>query len=172
MAPRVKSDDQILDERINANRLEYPKQSLFLVALITAFEPVYFSHAINGLDWLRPANAVLYLLVTAFTTYMLSQAYTVMVESEFWGRQRHFAEVSDKDAKQLRRLRLQVSMGYTLFFLNSVFFVACTCLMAYLFHSTDPRASYILSPTLTAALLWLIAQKNEESRQRRMRLHK
>ncbi|AIN96607.1 hypothetical protein LPMP_140250 [Leishmania panamensis] len=172
MAPKRESDEALLDARINANRLEYPEQSLIFVALITSFQPVYFSHAINGFDWRHAPNLVLYLIITGFTTYMLRQAYVVMVQSEFWGRQRHFAEVSDEKSKVLRRLRLQVAVGYSLFFLNSVFFVVSTCLMAYIFRHSDPRASYILSPTLTAALLWLIAQKNEESRQRRMRLHK
>ncbi|KAL7700498.1 hypothetical protein N2W54_002216 [Lotmaria passim] len=172
MAPKHQNDEALLDARINANRLEYPEQSLIFVALIASFQPVYFSHAINGLDWRRVPNMVLYIIITAFTTYMLRQAYAVMVQSEFWGRQRHFAEVSEDKAKPLRRLRLQVAVGYTLFFLNGMFFVVSTCLMAYIFRHSDPRASYILSPTLTAALLWLIAQKNEESRQRRMRSHK
>ncbi|KAG5509360.1 hypothetical protein JKF63_06670 [Porcisia hertigi] len=172
MAQKQLNDERLLDARINANRLEYPEQSLILMALIASFQPVYFSHAINGFDWRHVPNLVLYFFITAFTTYMLRQAYVVMIHSEFWGRQRHFAEVSDKNAKILRRLRLQVSVGYSLFFLNSIFFVLSTCLMAYIFRHSDPRASYILSPTLTAALLWLIAQKNEESRQRRMRIHK
>ncbi|KAK7195994.1 hypothetical protein NESM_000532700 [Novymonas esmeraldas] len=172
MSSKQQSDEALLDARINANRLEYPEQSLVLVALIASFQPLYFSHAINGLDWRQLSNLVLYVIITGCTTYMLRQAYAVMVQSEFWSRQRHFAEVSDERAKVLRRLRLQVAVGYSLFFLNSVFFVVSTCLMAYIFRHTDPRASYILSPTLTAALLWLIAQKNEESRQRRMRLHK
>lgn len=170
--PKKLTDDQILDACISANRLDYPKQSLILVAAIAAFQPVYYSHAVNGLDWTKPTNAGLYVVCSLFTSYMLSAAYIVMVESEFWGRQRHFQEVSENYEKPLRRLRLQVAMGYTLFFINTVFFMVCTCLMSYIFRHTDPRASYLLSPTLTSALLWLIAQKNEESRQRRMRRHK
>lgn len=167
------SDDQILEQRINANKLDYPKNSLVLVAAMCSFQPIYFSHAINGLEWSSPVNAILYLLGAIATTYLLSQSYTVMVDTSFWRRQRHFSEVaSEKDEKHLRQLRLQVSMGYALFFMNTAFFAICTCLMAYVFHNTDPRAAYLLSPTLTAAALWLVAQKNEEARQRRMRQHK
>lgn len=172
MPRKQSSDDALLDARIKANHLEYPEQSLILVAIIASFQPVYFSHAINGLEWSRLPNAALYLAVSLFTTYMLRQAYVVMVQSEFWGRQRHYVEVAEEKQVTLRRLRLQVAMGYSLFFLNSLFFIVCTCLMAYIFRHTDPRASYILSPTLTAALLWLVAQKNEDSRQRRMKDHK
>lgn len=45
-----KTDDEILDERINANVLIYPKKALIFVALIVSFQPLYFSHAINNVD--------------------------------------------------------------------------------------------------------------------------
>ncbi|CCW64053.1 unnamed protein product [Phytomonas sp. EM1] len=165
-------DDILLEECISANVLQYPKYLLSLVALITSLQPVYFSHAINGLEWNRHINALIYVLITILTTYILTQAYIVMVESEFWARQRHFAEGSEKDEKLLRRLRLQVAVGYTLFFVNGVFFLMCTCLMSYIFRHTDPLASYVLSPSLTSSLLLLIAHKNKESCQRRLRRHK
>ncbi|ESS65654.1 translocon-associated protein subunit gamma [Trypanosoma cruzi] len=168
----TKQDDVLLDERINANTLMYSKKSLVAVALIAAFQPVYLSHAVNGLDWFSPANTFLYIAVMIFTVCMLTQAYITMVESEFWRRQRHYHEVRECDEKLLHKLRLQVAVGYTLFFINSVFSVFCTGLHMYIFRHSDPRASFILSPTLTAALLWLVAQKNEESRRRLMAQHK
>ncbi|AAZ12511.1 uncharacterized protein TEOVI_000357800 [Trypanosoma equiperdum] len=167
-----KEDERMLDDRINANTLVYPKQALIIVAAIASFQPVYLSHAVNGLDWINPINAFLYLVIATFTAYMLSQAYTVMVESEFWRQQRHYSEVSKGDEKLLHKYRLQVAVGYTLFFVNSVFSLLCTLLHVYILRHSDPRVSFMLSPTLTAALLWLVAQKNEESRQRRMARHK
>ncbi|EPY32123.1 hypothetical protein AGDE_06195 [Angomonas deanei] len=103
---------------------------------------------------------------------MMRQAYVVMIASEFWSRQRHYTEVGEKDERLLRRLRLQVALGYTLFFLNTIFFLVCTFLMCYMFRHSDPRANYILSPLLTSSLLWFISQKNEESRLRRLSSHK
>ncbi|KAG8345231.1 hypothetical protein ERJ75_000743600 [Trypanosoma vivax] len=167
-----REDDRLLDDRINANTLVYPKFALIVMSFITAFQSVYLSHAVNGLDWAIPSNAGLYVVVTLFTAYMLSQAYTVMVESEFWRRQRHYSEVPKTEEKLLHKLRLQVAVGYSLFFINSVFSVLCTALHLYIFRHADPWASYTLSPTMTAALLWLVAQKNEESRRRRMTRHK
>ncbi|EPY31951.1 hypothetical protein STCU_03072 [Strigomonas culicis] len=169
---KQQKDEQLLEQHISANRLEYPKTFLVLVALIASFQPVFYSHAINDMSWTVPTNALLFVAVSLGTTYMLRQAYEVMVESEFWSRQPHFTEVSDRDEIELRRLRLQVAMGYTLFLLNSVFFILCSVFMAYIFRRADPRASYILSPLMTASILWFVAMKNEESRQRRMRLHK
>lgn len=168
----TRQDDALLDERINANTLVYPKRMLVVAALMASFQPVYLSHAVNGLEWYAPTNFVLYAAVMALTTYMLSQAYVVMVESEFWRRQRHYNEVRECDEKLLHKLRLQVAMGYALFFINGVFSVICTILHIYIFRHADPRASFILSPMMTAALLWLIAQKNEESRRRRMAQHR
>ncbi|ORC86354.1 translocon-associated protein subunit gamma [Trypanosoma theileri] len=168
----TEQDERLLEERISANTLVYPKHSLVAVAFIAAFQSVYLSHAFNGLDWSVPANLGLYVAVMLFTAYMLSQAYIVMVESEFWRRQRHYDEVPEDDKKLLHKLRLQVAVGYSLFFINSVFSVVCTTLHIYIFRHSDPRASFILSPTMTAALLWLIAQKNEETRRRRMARHK
>ncbi|CCW69797.1 unnamed protein product, partial [Phytomonas sp. Hart1] len=165
-------DDTLLEERINANVLQYPKHLLSLVALITSLQPVYFSHAINGVEWGQSINALFYVLVTLFTTYTLTQVYIVMVDSEFWSRQRHFTEGTEKDEKLLRRLRLQVAVGYTLFFVNGVFFLMCTCLMTYIFRHTDPLTAYVLSPSLTSALLLYIAHKNKEICQRRLRRHK
>ncbi|RNF10087.1 translocon-associated protein subunit gamma [Trypanosoma rangeli] len=168
----TKQDEKLLDERINANTLVYSKRSLVAVAFMAAFQPVYLSHAVNGLDWFVPANLLLYVAVMLFTVYMLTQAYMTMVESEFWRRQRHYNEVRECDGKLLQKLRLQVAVGYTLFFVNSVFSIVCTVLHIYIFRQSDPRASFIMSPTVTAALLWLIAQKNEESRRRIMAQHK
>nr|CCC91556.1 unnamed protein product [Trypanosoma congolense IL3000] len=167
-----REDEKILEDRISANTLVYPKQALIIVALITAFQPVYLSHAVNGLDWAQPANSALYVIVALFTAYMLSQAYIVMVESEFWRQQRHYSEVAKGDEKVLHKRRLQVAVGYTLFFVNSVFSTICTLMHVYMLRHSDPRVSFMLSPTMTAALLWLVAQKNEESRCRRMARHK
>lgn len=167
-----KRDDALLDERINSNKIEYPKQVLYVVGLVTSFLPVYLSHAVFGLEWTRIANIPLYAVVIATTSYMLAQSYSIMVESEFWKRQPHYSEVKEEDSKLLRKLRLQVAMGYTLFLINGLFFVLCTLFHVYIFRQADPRASLILSPTFTSAILWLIAQKNEESRKRRMAAHK
>lgn len=169
---QTKRDEALLNERINANKIEFPKQVLYVVGLVTSFLPAYLAHAVFDLPWTRVANMPLYAIVLASTSYMLAQAYSVMIESEFWKRQRHYAEVKEEDEKLLRKLRLQVALGYTLFLVNGLFFVICTLFHVYIFRHADPRASLILSPTFTAALLWLIAQKNEESRKRRMALHK
>lgn len=167
-----KRDDALLDARIDANKIDYPKQVLYVVGLVTSFLPAYLAHAVYDLPWTNPVNLPLFVIVLAATSFMLAQAYSVMIESEFWKRQRHYAEVKDEDAKQLRKLRLQVALGYTLFFINGAFFVLCTLFQVYILRQADSRASFILSPTLTSAVLWLVAQKNEESRKRRMSAHK
>jgi hypothetical protein len=167
-----KLDDALLDARIDANKIDYPKHVLYVVGLVTSFLPAYLAHAVFDLPWTNPMNMPLFVVVLATTSYMLAQAYSVMIESEFWKRQRHYAEVKDEDSKQLRKLRLQVALGYTLFLINGLFFVICTLFHVYIFRHADPRASLILSPSFTSALLWLIAQKNEESRKRRMSAHK
>lgn len=96
-----------------------------------------------------------------------------MVESEFWSRQKHFSEGnSERDASILRQLRLQLAIAYSFFFINTTFFVLNTIFIGYLFRTADPRAAYVISPSLTAALLWFVAQKNEESRRRRLTSHR
>lgn len=167
-----KSDDAILEERIQANTLEFPKQVLFVVGLAVSFLPAYLSHAVNNLSWFNLLNLPLYAIVIAGTTYMMGNAYAVMVESEFWRRQRHYQEVKPEDEDALRKLRLQAAMAYSLFFLNLLFVVVCTLFHLYIFRHTDSRASLILSPMLTAAGVWFVAQKNEESRKRRLTKHK
>ena len=167
-----KKEDALLEERISANVVEYPKEFLIVVGGVTSILPAYLSHSVNDLDATRLVNLPIYLIALAATAYMLSQAYAVMVESEFWKRQKHYAEVPESDEKLLRKLRLQVALGYSLFLVNGLFFVMCTVFHLYLFRRTDPRASLLLSPTLTSAILWLISQKNEESRKRRLAAHK
>ena len=167
-----KKEDALLEERISANVVEYPKEFLIVVGAVTSILPAYLSHSVNDLDATRLVNLPIYLIALSATAYMLSQAYGVMVESEFWKRQKHYAEVSESDEKLLRKLRLQVALGYSLFLINGLFFVVCTVFHLYLFRRTDPRASLLLSPTLTSAILWLLSQKNEESRKRRLAAHK
>lgn len=166
-------DDILLESRIHSNQLHYPKGILGVVAAVVAFQPVFISHSLLGMEWSVLPNPLLFIVVSILTAYMLQKAYVVMIESEFWGRQRHFTEVKDsQDERALRQIRLQRSMGYALFFLNTGFFLLDTLCLCCLFHQMDPRAKYIISPLLSSALLWMVTQKNEESRQKRLRLHK
>ena len=163
-------DDVLLEEKINENKVEYPQSTLLVVGLITSLLPAYFSHGVLDLSWTSLSNIPLLIIIPVLTANMLSQAYRVMIESEFWKRQRHYAErgQSLEDTKAIKSLRLQVAVGYSLFFINGIFFVLCTVLQGYVFLQMDVRASFFLSPTLTAAFLWFLAQKNEESRKRRV----
>ncbi len=167
-----KKENALLEERISANVVEYPKDFLVIVGAVTSILPAYLSHSVNDLDATRLVNLPIYIIALGATAVMLSRAYAVMIESEFWKRQKHYAEVAEADEKLLRKLRLQVALGYSLFLVNGLFFLLCTVFHLYIFRRTDPRASLLLSPTLTSAILWLISQKNEESRKRRLAAHK
>ena len=168
MAPQkkaLKKDDELLNTRIESNHVEYPEQLLLVVGGITAFLPAYVAHAFYELAWTSVTNLPMFALVTAVTAYLLSQAYAVMFQSEFLKRQRHYSETkTDSDAKTLRSLRLQLSLAYTMALVNGVFVVATTFLQTYMFRKQD--FAYLVAPILTAAVVWFIAQKNEESRKR------
>lgn len=164
-----KSDDALLAARIDEHKIEYPRQMLLGVGVVTSFLPAYMAHAFFGFAWTSVSNVPVYALVIAATGYMLSQAYSVMFESEFLKRQKHWSETkTEHDAKVLRNLRLQVALGYAIFFINALFVGMCTLLQAYIFRRSDHRAGFLLSPTITAAVLWFVALKNEEARQRRV----
>lgn len=168
-----KEEESLLESRIQSNMLQYPTGILSVVALIVSFQPVFLCHTMLGMSWSTMPNPVLYVIVTLLSTWMMEKAYVLMVQSEFWGRQRHYTEVkSSEDEQLLRTIRLQCSMGYTFFFLNTGFFLLNTFCICCLFHQMDVRAKYFISPLLTSALLWLISQKNEETRQKRLRLHR
>jgi hypothetical protein len=170
---QAKKENALLEERISANVVDYPKDFLLGVGAITSLLPAYLSHSVNDLDVTQLVNIPIFAVALGATAVMLSRAYCVMIESEFWKRQKHFQEVaSESDAKLLRKLRLQVALGYSLFLINGLFFIMCSVFHLYLFRRTDPRVSLLLSPTLTSSILWLVSQKNEESRKRRLALHK
>jgi cytosine/uracil/thiamine/allantoin permease len=166
-APKKATDEELLNVRIESNTIEYPQQLLLAVGGLTAFLPAYIAHAFHEMSWGALANLPIFAAVTAITAYLLSQAYAVMFESEFLKRQRHYSETkTDGDAKTLRQLRLQVALAYTVALVNGVFVAGVTFLQGYMFRKQDPRVAYTVSPLIAAALLWLIAQKNEESRKR------
>ena len=164
---QTKNEEALLDARIENNKLEYPSRFLFFVGLCMAFAPAFLCHAVYHVSWTSVANMPLYIAVPLATAYMLGQAYSMMITSEFWKRQPHYSETRDEDAKLLKKLRLTVAVGYSMFFINGVFIALSTLLQAYIFRHADPRASFMLSPTMAAAILWFIAQKNEETRKRR-----
>eukprot|EP00796_Vickermania_ingenoplastis_P000278 gene278-151_t len=173
MAPKKQSeDDLLLESRIHSNQLQYPKGVLRYIAAAVAFQPIYFSHTLQLMEWTDKINIGIFAVVGILTAYMLHEAYVVMIASEFWGRQRHFTEVKDNDERALKRIRLQRAMGYALFFINTVFFFLDSLLLTCFLHQMEPRAKHIISPLLSAALLWVIALKNEESRQKRLRQHR
>lgn len=165
---KVTTEDSLLEERINANQIVYSRQVLLGVGCGTAFLPAYLGHAVYSLEWTSLINIPFFLAVPIVTGIMLSKAYAPMIESEFWKRQKNY-EVKGVDDSLLKQLYLQVAFGYTVFFCNAGFLLISTILQAYIFRNIDPRAAYFLASTLSSAFMWLLAQKNEESRQRRVR---
>ena len=163
-----KDDDVLLDERIADNKIEYPQQLLLAVGFVVSFLPAYLAHAVYNVDWRHFSNIPAFIAVPSVTAFMLSRAYGVMIESEFWKRQPHYDETKGTDVSLLRNLRLQVAIGYTMFLLNGLFFVLSTLCQAYVFRKNDPRFAFVISPLLASSLLWFVALKNEESRKRRM----
>lgn len=163
-----KTEDRLLEERISANQVVYPRHVLLGVGCGTAFLPAYFAHAVFSLEWTSLINLPFFLIIPIVTGIMLARAYAPMIESEFWKRQKNY-EVKGVDESLLKQLYLQVAFGYTVFFCNAGFLLLSTILQGYIFRKVDPRASYFLASTLSSAFMWLLAQKNEESRQRRIR---
>lgn len=173
MAPKKSDEEVLLDSRIIQNNLEYPKGVLRLMAVVVAFQPIFLSHSILHMSWYSIVNAALFLVVGAITAYFLQAAYMVMIDSEFWRRQRHFNELkNERNENALRTIRIQRAMGYSLFFLNIGFFVLDTFCLLCLFHQFAPELKYGLSSLLSSSLLLLVSEKNEESRQKRLRKHK
>jgi hypothetical protein len=162
-------DDVLLEARIEGFKIEYPKQLLFAFGLVSAFLPCYMAHAFFALDWASLINLPLFLITIGATGHLLSQAYSVMVETEFLKRQRHYNETkSEKDAAVLRQLRLNVALAYAIFFVNTAFVIVSSVMQGYILHQLDARVSLVVAPTLTASGLWMLAQKNEEARQRKV----
>lgn len=173
MAPKQTDDDILLDSRIIQNAIEYPKGVLRIIAAVVAFQPIFLSHSSLQMSWYNIFNAVIFLVGGSVTAYFLQEAFIVMIESEFWSRQRHFKEVKNsKDEEALRTIRIQRSMGYSLFFLSSGFFVLDSFLLLCLLFQLTPQMKYALSTLISSSLLLLISKKNEESRQKRLRKHK
>eukprot|EP00758_Cryptobia_borreli_P017061 Tbor_TRINITY_DN615_c0_g1::TRINITY_DN615_c0_g1_i1::g.1635::m.1635/K13251/SSR3; translocon-associated protein subunit gamma len=165
----TKNDERLLEERISSNKVEYPRSVLRGVGFVAAFLPAYFAHTVFYMEWSAISNIPLLIAVPVATTEMLTRAYMAMIETEFWKRQRHFSEGKGVNESLLRKLRLQVAVGYTLFFINLIFLVLSSVFQIYILRNVDPRASFLLSSCLSAAFVWLLAQSNEESRKRRMR---
>lgn len=173
MAPKQTDDDILLDSRITQNVIEYPKGVLRIIAAVVAFQPIFLTHSSLQMSWYNIVNAVIFLVGGSLTAYFLQQAYIVMIESEFWSRQRHFTEVKNQtDEISLRTIRILRSMGYSLFFINSGFFILDTFLLTCLFFQLSPEVKYAFSTLISSFLLLLVSKKNEESRQKRLRKHK
>lgn len=164
-----KDNDDVLLERLSeSNKIHLPRNLLLFVGLVTAFLPAYLAHSIYYLDWTHVFHVPLYIGVCCGTAYLLAHAYDQFAQTEFLKRQKHYQEVkADNDQKLLKDLRLQVAMGYAMFFVNGTFFVVCTLLQTYFFRNTNPYASFILSPLLAGGLLWLWAEKNLDLRKKR-----
>ena len=170
MSKISKSDERLLDERISANQVEYPQTVLRAVGFVTAFLPVYFAHAVLSLEWTAISNLPLVLGVPIVSAEMLSRAYGISLESEFWRRHTHYSESKSIDDKLLRNLRLQAATSHALFFINLLFLAVSTLLQVYIFRNVDARAGLLLASCLSAAFSWMLAQSNEESRKRRLRV--
>lgn len=166
---KVDQDDLLLDARIENFKVDYPASLLLAFGLATAFLPCYLAHGFYGLDWLSLINLPFFAIAVGGTGHLLSRAYSIMIETEFLKRQRHYSETkTEQDAAVLRQLRLQVSVGYAIFFVNAVFAVACTLVQGYLLRQLDARVSLLAAPTAVAGVLFVIANKNEEARQRKI----
>ena len=162
-------DDVLLEARIEGFKIDYPKQLLLAFGGVSAFLPCYMAHAFFAVDWASLVNLVLFAVVILGTGHFLSQAYIVMVETEFLKRQRHYNETkSEKDAAVLRQLRLNVALAYSIFFINAIFVVVSSVLQGYILHQLDARLSLLVAPILTAFSLLVLAKKNEEARQRKV----
>uniref|UniRef100_A0A7S1KX91 Translocon-associated protein subunit gamma n=1 Tax=Neobodo designis TaxID=312471 RepID=A0A7S1KX91_NEODS len=165
----VDKDDVLLEARIEGFKIEYPRNLLLAFGLVSAFLPVYMAHAFFAVDWASLVNLVLFLITIGTAGNLLSQAYSVMVETEFLKRQRHYNETkSEKDAAVLRQLRLNVALAYSIFFVNALFVVVSSVLQGYILHQLDARLSLLVAPNLTAFALLVLAKKNEEARQRKI----
>jgi len=163
------ADEAILSARIESHKIEYPKQVLLGVGLATAFLPAYLAHAFFALNWAAVVNIPLFAIVMGATAVLLSQAYSVMFETEFLKRQRHYIETkTDKDEKILRQLRLQVALFYAIFFVNVLFFIFNTLVQGYVLRKYDARVGLVVSPIAVSFILGFIAKKNEEARKRRV----
>eukprot|EP00742_Colponemidia_sp_Colp-10_P022562 GILJ01026690.1.p1 GENE.GILJ01026690.1~~GILJ01026690.1.p1 ORF type:complete len:178 (+),score=34.23 GILJ01026690.1:50-583(+) len=165
---KTATENRLLEERIPANQVVYSRQVLLGVGCGTAFLPAYLAHSVKSLEWTSLVNLPFFLIVPIITGIMLARAYASMIESEFWKRQKNY-EVKGVDESLLRKLYLQVAFGYTVFFVNLFFLIVSTLLQAYILRNIDARAGYFIASTIAAASVWLLAQKNEESRQRRIR---
>jgi len=165
----VDVDELLLNTRIEEHKIEYPRQVLLVVGLVTAFLPAYMAHAFYALTWTSLLNLPVYLAVMGATGYMLSEAYAVAFECEFLKRQRHYKETkTDRDEKVLRQLRLQVALAYAIFLVNLFFVVGNTVAQGYIFMRYDARVGLIVGPTVTAAGLWFVAIKEEAARKRKI----
>lgn len=173
MAPKKNDEDILLDSRITQNKLDYPKGILRIMAAVVAFQPIFLSHSTLHMSWYNIIFAAIFLIAGGLTAYFLQEAYAVMIESEFWRRQRYFNEVKNAQIEgALRGVRIQRAMGYSLFFLNTGFFILDSFCLLFFFHQLAPEVKYSLSTLLSSFLLLVVSKKNEESRQKRLRQHK
>eukprot|EP01084_Bolivina_argentea_P126004 223162_1 len=161
-------DNALLQSAIDANKINTPKQLLLVVGAVTAFLPAFIAHSVHYIEATYIFNLPLYAVVMGVTAYLLAAAYSSMTEAEFLKRVKHYQEVKESDTKLLKDLRLQASMGYSMFFVNSVFFVVCTLFQVYIFRNSNPYAGFVLSPMLTAAALWILGEKSMDLRKQKM----
>ena len=168
----AQEDNALLQQQIDANKINTPQTLLLMVGAVTAFLPAYLAHAVYYIDATNVFHLPLYAGVIAITAFLLAHAYGQMTHSEFLKRTKHYTEVkSDADAKLLKDLRLQASMGYAMFIVNLIFFIGSTLFQTYFFRQSNPYAAFVLSPLLTAAFLWILAEKSMDLRKKKMGYH-
>jgi hypothetical protein len=164
-------DNALLQKQIDANKINTPRSTLLGVGLVTAFLPAYLAHSIYYIELTNVYNLPLFAAVIGLTGYLLAHSYDQLTHAEFLKRVKHYQEVRDEDTKLLKDLRLQTALGYSMFLINVIFFVGCTAFQTYLFRQTNPYFSFVLSPLLIAAFVWILAEKSMDLRKQKMGVH-
>jgi len=166
---RPTKDDLLLETRMTANVVEQPTSQFYMLGCAISMLPLYLAVFLYEVS-LTVTNAVLFAVVSAAVTYMLKQAYGLLFHCEFMKRDVPYSEIrSEKDANLLRSLRLELSMGRSLLQVNFVFVLLSSVLQLYVFKRQDPRANYLLAPSLGALVAWFVAYKSEETRKEKLR---
>lgn len=163
------ADDLLLDSKINSYKIDKPQTPLYVIGVVASFLPAYAFHAMQNLPWDQIENLPLFFAIPGVSAYCLSKAYQAMYETEFFKRNVHYGETKSADDEEvLKELRLQASLGWTVFFCNLLFVAMSLFFQMYFLRSTDARFNFLVSPTAAAGLTWLISIKNEEARKKKM----
>jgi hypothetical protein len=169
-SPNKQADDALLDSCIASYKIEKPRHLLFAVGLIAAFLPAYLFHSVSNLQWDAIENAPLFIAIPIACAFMLSQAYQELYETGFHKQNKNYDETKTaEEANTLKQLRLQAALGWAMGFGNLLFIALTLFMQFYLFRRVDLRANFLMSPTMAAGVVWWLANKNEETRKKRLR---